>query len=351
MSPLARWKHLLKVIVSGALYHAGVLWILQRILMRRRAIVLTYHRVLTADERARVASHPAMVVDRDVFAKQMALLKRRFTVLSLDALTERLRSGLPLPNSSCLITFDDGWKDTFDNALPVLERLRLPAVVFLPVGYVGSRRVFWQEALTRLLRLAANTAKERPLVRERLRNVLSRFGLEPLLDAEPDGCERLIEAAIAERKGANAVETGRLVDALSRELGTSTEEFSDVDGFVTWQQVRLMAERGMAFGGHGVEHRLLTCIPEAESRAEVEGARETLQANLGHPIEAFCYPNGYFTTAIVEQVRKAGYTIAFSTRRGLVEAGDDPFRIGRLNVHDSVTNTEPMFLARLLGLF
>lgn len=344
-------KRRLRLIVSSALYRLGLLWMLRRLLMRRRAIVLTYHRVLTPEERGRAASHPAMVVDRDVFAMQMAFLKRRFRVLSLQEFVACVASGLPFPDSSCLITFDDGWKDTFENALPILQTLNLPAVVFLPVGYVGGHRVFWQEALTRLLRIAANTAHTDTAVHARLRRTLAQFGIDHLLECERDAIEDGIARVVAARKDADAATTESLVDALARELDTNVEAFSTADGFVTWRQVRLMSGSGIAFGGHGVQHRLLTRVAEAESRAEIEGARDMLRDALGRPVEAFCYPNGYCTETVVEQVRRAGYTLAFTTRRGFFKTGDDPLRIGRLNVHDSVTNTEPMFLARLLGLF
>src|SRR5688572_6395327 len=151
-------SYTLKRAIARVLYALGLLQLRQAFTLRNRAVVLMYHRVLTADERRRAGSHPALVVERDTFARQMALVKRRFTVLSVAELADRMQRDIPLPDSSCVITFDDGWKDTATNALPVLDAHALPALVFLPVNFIGRRRVFWQEALTHLLERAVAAA-------------------------------------------------------------------------------------------------------------------------------------------------------------------------------------------------
>ena len=127
-------KRLTKVTLAHLLYYSGALLLWKAIVMRNRAVVLMYHRVLTNEERRQSGSHPALVVERETFARQMALLKRRFSVLSVDELADRLEKKVPLPNSSVIITFDDGWRDNFTNALPILRYHTLPALVFLPVN-------------------------------------------------------------------------------------------------------------------------------------------------------------------------------------------------------------------------
>lgn len=343
-------KYRLKQVAAGCLYRAGVLAQLQRRRLRQRAVVLTYHRVLTPAERERSASHEAMVVDRQVFAQQMALLRRRFKVLSLGEFTRHLERREAFPDSSCLITFDDGWRDTFHNAYPILKALRLPAVVFLPVGYIGGRRVFWQEALTHLLTLAIARARTDRSLRERVGAILRPAGMDRLLDTMPGDQRADVSAAVASRKKSPASGTESLVEALARELRVNTEEFSRIDGFLNWEQVREMAEGGIEFGGHGMEHRLLTKVTDEEVRVEVETSRDTIGRALGRHVDAFCYPNGYVTPAVAERVRGAGYKVAFTTNRRPVQRGDEPLLVGRLNVHDGVTRTDAMFLARILGV-
>jgi peptidoglycan/xylan/chitin deacetylase (PgdA/CDA1 family) len=351
MMSLSRLKLGAKLLVSYSMYFTGLLSVWQWMAFRRKAVVLTYHRVLTRDERLRSASHPAIIVDREVFAWQMAFLKRRFRVLSLAEFRECLERKRPLPNSSCLVTFDDGWHDTFHNAYPVLKSLDLPAVVFLPVGFVGGRRVFWQEALARLLKEGIERAQGEKGLRERLSALLSTGEFDQLAAAAPACRAAEIARVVEARKGAPAGALDTLIGALERELAVQSEDFADIDGFLDWDQVRLMANGNVAFGGHGVEHHLLTSLTPAEAQHEIDGPRKVLDDALGRPADAFCYPNGYVTPPVVEQVRAAGYRLGFTTRRGFVQATDDPLTIGRLNVHDGVTSSEAMFLARLVGLF
>ena len=133
----------IKVAVSWTLYYLGILQLWQAIVLRRRAVGLMYHRVLTDDERKSAASHPGIVVDEQTFARHMAVLRRRFVVLSIEE-SRPSRAAAAIPSSACLITFDDGWRDNYSNVLPILERHRLPALIFLPVNFIGARRVFWQ---------------------------------------------------------------------------------------------------------------------------------------------------------------------------------------------------------------
>jgi hypothetical protein len=95
--------------------------------------------VLTREQRLQTASQPGIVVEDKTFAMHMALLKRRFTVLTLDQFADRVTNRRVFGDSCCLITFDDGWIDNFDNALPVLRTHGLPAVIFLPVNFIGRR--------------------------------------------------------------------------------------------------------------------------------------------------------------------------------------------------------------------
>ena len=343
-------SYAVRVAVVHALYYLGLLHVWQRLAMRQRAVVLMYHRVLTPDERRASASHPAIVVDRETFARQMAILKRRFVVLSVDEFASHLEHGRPFPDSSCVITFDDGWHDSFTNAFPILVAEGLPAVVFLPVNYIGTDRVFWQEALTHVLTRAVLDARSEPRRRERLQQLLSGTALDSLLDvAAPDPQPAIIAAIGAQKRFARADVEAR-VAALANELGLRLGDLARTDGFINWDQVRQMSEAGIAFGGHGADHLLLTQVSRDQAQQEIGESLRVLGERVGEDVAAFSYPNGYRNTEVTECVRRSGYRLAFTTRGGFVRAGDDCFSIARFNIHEGVTDTTPTFLARVLGL-
>ncbi|HET7218518.1 MAG TPA: polysaccharide deacetylase family protein [Vicinamibacterales bacterium] len=349
MTLTGRATHAVKSALAHTLYALGLLQLWQSVALRRKAVVLMYHRVLTADERRRSGSHPAIIVDRATFAKQMALLKRRFTVLSQDEFARCIESRTPFPDSACLITFDDGWADNYTNALPELEKQGLPAVVFLPVHFVGTRRMFWRESLTQVLMRMAGEVRRDPARREQVRALLAPAGLERLADIGDGDPRTAVLDAIDSRKDL-ALEHEALPATLARELGIDLAATSGADAFLDWPQAVAMSRRGVAFGGHGAEHRLLTHVTPAEADAEMAAASAVIAEKLGARAESFSYPNGNWTPAIAARVRAHGYRLAFTTEPGPVESTVDPFAIRRLNVHEDSTGSEALFLARLVGL-
>jgi peptidoglycan/xylan/chitin deacetylase (PgdA/CDA1 family) len=346
-----RLKYAVKFTVSHALYALGLLQLWQHIVMRHRAVILMYHRVLTSEERSRTGSHPGIVVDRETFARQMAVLKRRFVVLSLEEFADRMERNIPFDDSSCLITFDDGWRDNFTHALPILRHHRLPAVIFLPVNFIGRRRLFWQEALAHLVFRAVMKAREEPARRARLRERLAVVHMDSLLDLSDDDPRPAVIVAIGRQKGVGVSVIEATVAGLAEELGVRVDEIDGTDGFLDWEQIEEMSRHGIAFAGHGAEHRLLTDVSIDEAWSEIRTAKDVLDRRFKETVPAFSYPNGYRTPEVVDMVKASGYRLAFITRRGLVSCEDDRFTVRRINIHESVTNSTPMFLARLVGLF
>lgn len=351
MTGRQRLNYAIKVAASHALYYTGLLRLWQAIVMREKAVVLMYHRVLTPDEQRRTGSHPALVVDRDTFASQMAVLKRRFRVLSLPEFAECLERRVPFPHSSCVITFDDGWRDNFTNALPILARHGLPALVFLPVNYIGRRRLFWQEALTHLLVRAVADVRRDPGRRPRLADLVAPAGLDAVLDTDENDPRSAIMSAVGSQKPLTRSATESLIASLARELGVSLDELAAIDGFIDWQQAETMSRLGIAFGGHGAEHLLLTQVSREEAECEIRTSKQAIDTRLGEQVSAFSYPNGYHTPDIAGRVKASGYRLAFITKGGFVRCDDDPLTVRRFNVHESVTKTTPMFLARVVGLW
>jgi peptidoglycan/xylan/chitin deacetylase (PgdA/CDA1 family) len=337
--------------VSHVLYWTGLLRIWQTIAMRDKAVVLMYHRVLTAEERKRTGSHPALVVDRDTFARQMQALKRWFRVLSEEEFAEQLARRAPFPRASCVITFDDGWRDNFTNALPILDAHQLPALIFLPVNYIGRQRIFWQEGLTHLLLRVTAEVRADPSRRHALQALLASAGIAHVTDITGVDPRPQILAVVASLKALTRTEMGALIDALARELGVSMDDFAQIDGFIDWAQVAEMTRKRIAFGGHGAEHLLLTHVSPEEVVCEMRTARQVLEERLGQRLRSFSYPNGYFTPGIVNTLQACGYRLGFSTDGGLVTCDDDPLTVRRFNVHEAMTGSTPMFLARAVGLW
>lgn len=342
-------KHSIKVAIAHALYALGILQAWQRHVMRGRAVVLMYHRVLTDEEWDRTGSHPGMSVTTATFDRHMALLRRRFKPLTLDAFADHVLRKRPFPSSSCLITFDDGWRDTMTNAMPVMRQHGLPVTVFLPVNFIGARRLFARELLAHLIMLAHQREREQPASAARIRTLLASAGLGRVLDLSGFDLRARVVVALGDAP-MDATMT-KLVADLGHELGVSVADLDTPDTFITWQDVEAMTRAGVAFGGHGADHLQLALAKPEQVESEVRQSREMLENHVGPAVKAFAYPNGSCNPAVADTLRAHGYQLAFTTRAGLVGCDDDPFFLQRINMQEAATSSAPMLLAKLVGLF
>lgn len=96
-------------------------------------VILMYHRIDTSTSKG-----SKLVVAPKSFARQMRFLSRaNYKVISLEALVGHLRSNERLPQKSAVITFDDGYRDNYINAYPILKTYNFPATIFLVTDWVG----------------------------------------------------------------------------------------------------------------------------------------------------------------------------------------------------------------------
>lgn len=345
---IARFRALTRLLLVHALYYSGMLHLLRRQRLRGRAVVLMYHRVLDASERERSFSSDGIQVSPQTFDRHLRFLRRHFTVVSPDEFIQRLHSGQPFDDGTCLITFDDGWSDNLTNALPLLRKHALPSVIFLPTGFVGSDRCFWQETLARLLHRLHGLYRDRPS--EDLSRLMEACGLKDLFRSQGAELKQRIHDFVRGLKRLPEDEVNRMVEAVRAVAGDGAETERHPDRFVSWDEARTMAAGGVSFGSHAVSHRILTRLDAGTLAHELTASRAEIGRQIGTPVPLLAYPNGDSNHAVAEAARSAGYAAAFTTQPGTVSAGSDRFLIPRINMHDHRTRTVAGFYATLLGV-
>lgn len=339
-----RARRALKLVAAGALHRSGALGALARIRLRGAAAVLTYHRVLPGTEIESCPSHPGIVVSAESFERQIRWIAKNLRPARLSDLVRLVREGRPVPSRTCLVTFDDGWRDNRLHALPVLRRHGVPAAVFLATGFVGTGRRFWQERLT--LALAERVRRGVPREGRREDEALAAIVRDLEAGGEPSLAE--IARTVGSLKGLGESERAAMIDTLSPSApGAGSNPVSPPD-FLDWNDVREMEADGFEFGAHGVDHVILV-REEADPVREASESRTEIERRLGRAPAAFCYPNGDHDARVIEAVRAAGFEVAFATRRGHLRPGTDPYAIPRFNVSEEAAGPLPLYLARLAG--
>jgi peptidoglycan/xylan/chitin deacetylase (PgdA/CDA1 family) len=108
-------------------------------------------------------------------------------------------------------------------------------------------------------------------------------------------------------------------------------------GFLSAGQIRELDQAGMDVGDHTAHHVDLRLLTPAELEAETAGSRRTLEAVLGHPVYFFAYPFGAFNDRVVQAVRAAGFTMAYTTASSTSESTNEPLTMPRVHIGRNVT--------------
>ncbi len=306
-------------------------------------VILTYHRVLPVNSPARLTEQPGMYVSPETLDLHLTGIKRYFELVDLADWLRRSRRGEPLPRLACAVTFDDGWRDNHDYALPLLVKHGAPATVFLVSEYIGTAYRFWPNRLMHLLRAAFDQPDAVTFPSPLLTIV------EPLLSAARARGELRAEDADLAVQRAKALDEATirgLIDATA----VINEQSSGVRDILDREEIGRMAGTGLVrFGSHTATHfRLAGEFSHVDLEREIVVPRRTLQALTGQDIDLFCYPNGETSATAIDCVRRH-YLGAVTTHAGWVEGSSDPHLLHRIGVHDDATRTRAEFLATISG--
>ena len=296
-------RSMLQLMWARWLQASGCLWWAKRQLRRRGAVlVLTFHRVLDNQQIRGTCSLPGIVVRQRTFRSLVKHVAAHFDAVSFsDALQTQ-------PGSMrMMITFDDGWKDTYANALPVMHAHGIPATVFVCPGLMGRTLPFWPEVVASLL------ARATPPV--------SAVEIETLIETLKTYSTKRREQVIAGLGELHAPAAG--------------EDSDHSDRTVSWEEIREMNAAGVDFGCHTHTHQILTHVPAFTARREIHESKSSIEAALDRRCDLFAYPNGNSSPETRRMLVEEGFCAAFTTERGAWTSDTDRMAIPRLNVCES----------------
>jgi peptidoglycan/xylan/chitin deacetylase (PgdA/CDA1 family) len=309
---LARWIH-----------RTGIHRLLGHLPQRNSLLVINYHRVGDADA---TPYDPAVFsADADEFRSQVEYVALNLAPLTLDeSLAYMQEPGRPHPTGRCrvLLTFDDGYRDNFDLAFPILRQAGVQATFFLPTSFVGTGQIPWWDEIAFIVKSARRRAFQLSYPRAASFN----------LDAE--GLRNVLREVLNLYKSPEMLDAARFVDELEsscegrRPAATQAERC-----FMTWEEAARMARGGMALGAHTHTHRLLGRLSEAEQTEELTTPRRILRERTGVEADTIAYPVGSMTSFTAETkalAAKTGYRAGFSFYGGINGGSLDKFDVRRV---------------------
>ena len=248
---------------------------------------------------------------------QLAFLRRVANVVPLGDALRALGRGDPLPPRAVALTFDDGYRDQLELAVPMLERLGLPATFFLVPGLLeGTVQAWWEQ----LAWIFSRATRESTVWEGRtlgLRNPAERRANLPTV---------LEELKRRSRQGRDAA-LEELADRCAPE-GKVEEQAV----FLDWDGARQLARRGFTVASHSLVHTILAEEPGPEQERDLVSSRRRLERELDLPVDLLAYPNGKrpdYSRATIAAAARAGYSHAGTTVEGWNRPGTEPYEVHR----------------------
>jgi peptidoglycan/xylan/chitin deacetylase (PgdA/CDA1 family) len=325
-------KYILKGRVKTLLARNSAVRGFATIATKHRPRIFMYHRF------SREPHSEPTVIDAAMFEWQVREIKQRFLVHTMRDYIRKVRDDGGIPPRTAIITVDDGYRDFYEIAYPILRKHGVRATLFVTVNFIERKIWLWPD----ILRFALENAQVKSI----------SFPFESATFEVPAGdpgsirreWESLSDFCIRLDDDTKWTFISKLLAAARVDLPSEPiTEYAPV----TWEQIREMKEKGIEIGSHTLNHPILSKVREERRLVEEIGeSRRAIEARIGDRVATFCYPNGTpedIDERVVALVKEAGYHGAVVTVGALT---DDLYRIPRIGVSSEKTD----FLWKASGL-
>jgi peptidoglycan/xylan/chitin deacetylase (PgdA/CDA1 family) len=251
----------------------------------------------------------------------MHYLSKSFSFVSLYEVVEHINQGKKLPPHPVAITIDDGFRCSYTNAYPVLKKYGVPATIFLIVNCIEAQEIPWFEKINHFFGQTRENRFTWHLYETKEYSFDTR--------AERMRVAREIKEKL---KLVRENTKKKIIEEISYQLNMKNNKQKAERLMLTWDEVSEMADSGILFGSHTLNHPILTKLSKEQVKYEVNESRRIIEQKIGVPIHHIAYPNGGkldFNSEIQEIIREAGYTCALASIRGLNTQQTDTYELRR----------------------
>ncbi len=290
----------------------------------KHLIVLNYHRIGNYQE---AIGDPGVYSATALeFDQQLQFLKSEFEVVNpqrIQDCLDNIQAG-KTRRASVLLTFDDGYKDNVENALPLLSKHSLAAAFFVPSEFIGSRQIPWWDEISYCLKSAGQS------------QFVLTYPKRLTVDLDAQGFANASREVLRLYKDPVMLDSTRFIGELRAACRGEMIPSSFEQMFFSPSDMVTMQDAGMTIGAHGHSHQLLARLSAEDELQEVETATGMLQDILGARPRLFAYPVGSrtaFSDRTKSVLKSQGYDFGFSFYGGINSSQSlDQFNILRVAV-------------------
>ncbi len=303
-----------------------------------KAAILMYHQVCQRkNDPWELAVHP------DHFHDQLDYLKKNFTVVPIGELATSMSNNTIQPRTIA-ITFDDGFKDNYISAAPMLDYYDLPATFYVATTAMKDRKIYWWEELQDILfqsevlprdfemniqgEVLSHTFKSDRALDKRLMNQIHAWNYHLPIPNERIALYMMLWRRI---KPLAYHHQNTIINEIKSWAGAGVT--SGQAQTMDIREMQMLSQNPLfSIGAHSVHHAMLAEQNVNDQAFEVRESKRQIETWLGKPVKGFAYPYGNYNAVTQTLLREAGFEYAVSTEQKLVTAKDDRFALPRIQI-------------------
>ncbi len=307
--------------------------------------ILGYHRVLPDDDESLKYIEPGMYVSTKTFEKHMRFISENFNPISLGEI-------LKIKNfkNSVAVTLDDGWRDNYIYAFPILKKFGIPATIFFTSNLVGKSEWFWTDRIAYYLNVVGRCEPEFKATFFKILGIdYNRFSTKSMMHCALKVHRKDVDTVIKRLKNKSVSELREIMEQIDELMKPFSEKINSKRIWLSWNEIEEMYRQGVSFGCHTHNHIILTKTTMDEVKKELEACKSALYEHLDQDVLMFSYPNGDHNQKVREIVKDHGFHIAVTTNPGSIGGSPCPLQLNRVLIHNDMAYTTSLFVYRIVS--
>lgn len=272
---------------------------------KSKVAVLTYHRICNKNDDWSLNPLPVKS-----FKEHLKFLTDSYNIISLDDLVDLVAKREPIHEKTAVLTFDDGYKDNYTNAYPLLEKYDIPATIYLTSKLIGTGELVWADKVGYII----------------YHSLVDQIKIDELVEYDLGSkFDKYQTFSLIKRKLGDLTELEKsyFIDKLANLCQVEIPADAGCELMLSWDEVKEMDENNIDFGAHTINHPVLPELSSKEARWEILESKRVLEENLQKSVNHFSYPYGTFNQDVVGIVKDLKFKSAVTLDQNLVNTKKD----------------------------
>lgn len=281
-------------------------------------------------------------LDVNLFREQIAFMKSNFNIVTMEQVLETISTKEKLPEKALLLTFDDGYADNYNVAMPILEEYGVQGSFFIPGKtftthqLLDVNKIHYVLASANIYNLVEDLKKEMDYYRGQefqyapTEELFAKYAVASRFDIKETVFVKQMLQTVLPEKLRNIISS----KLFAKYVGVTEEQLA-YELYMSEEQIRTMKRHGMFIGIHGYDHYWLGNLPVEQMENDISLALDALDEFVDRKQWVMNYPYGNYNKDVLAYISKQGACLGLTTEVRLADIDkDNPLELPRLDCND-----------------